>query len=100
MYCASPSACSASNIIYVDKDVSAGNQDGSSWDNAYASLSTALNVADFGDVLWVAEGIYTPSVIADPFESFVLRDGISIYGGFVGDETYFNERNPSCTILP
>ncbi|MEL7001364.1 MAG: choice-of-anchor Q domain-containing protein [Bacteroidota bacterium] len=97
-YCTSPSACSASNIIYVNKDVLTGNQDGSSWGDAYSSLSTALNSADFGDVLWVAEGTYNLPTSADRYESFVLRDGISIYGGFTGTEMFFNDRNPSVNI--
>lgn len=97
-YCASPTACIANNIIYVDKDVITGNQDGSSWSNAYASLSNALDAAEFGDMLWVADGTYTLPMNGDRHESFVLRDGISVYGGFNGTETYFNERDPSLNI--
>lgn len=97
-YCASPTACIANNIIYVDRDVTTGNQDGSTWSNAYASLSNALDAAEFGDMLWVADGTYTLPMNGDRLASFVLRDGVSVYGGFNGTETYFNERDPSLNI--
>ena len=46
-------------IIYVDADaVGIGN--GSSWDNAYSDLQTALSVAASGAEIWVAEGAYYP----------------------------------------
>ncbi|MEL7221120.1 MAG: choice-of-anchor Q domain-containing protein, partial [Bacteroidota bacterium] len=95
-YCANlPDAgCSANQVIYVDGSQTSGMQDGSSWANAYQRLETALDAANFGDVLWVADGTYSLMPDSDRYRSFVLRDGISIYGGFQGNENTFIERNP------
>lgn len=82
-------------IIYVDKDAENGLQDGSSWSNAFTDLSMALQLADPGDLVWVAEGIYKPASEGDTDRAkvFELRDGIQLYGGFSGTETYLSDRN-------
>lgn len=100
-YCGNFIDCTPNQIIYVDKDVEGGLQNGVDWENAYASLEFALNVADSADVLWVADGIYTVNELSGRSASFVVRDGISIYGGFQGNETLFIDRNPAVypTIL-
>ena len=46
-------------IIYVDADA-VGNNDGSSWIDAYNFLQDALVAASSGDEICVAEGIYRP----------------------------------------
>ncbi len=83
-----------SPIIYVDKTKSG---DGSSWDNAYASLQTALDNAFPGYEIWVAKGTYYPSSAYDLTDSprfyhFRMIDGVAIYGGFAGSETATSER--------
>jgi hypothetical protein len=82
-------------IIYVDDDA-AGNNDGSSWTDAYPCLQNALTSAQPGDEIQVAQGIYTPdrevppgqdgSVAAsgDRRATFQLIDGVDIKGGYVG----------------
>lgn len=96
---AGPSAVVAQTTIYVDTDA-AGADNGTSWGDAYADLQSALTSAVSGDQIWVAEGTYKPS--EDPFgntspadlrdKTFYVRDGISIYGGFAGNETTLSER--------
>ena len=84
-----PLVAQAATIIYVDADaIGLGN--GSSWDNAYTDLQTALSVAASGDEIWVAEGIYYPDKgvgqINDAITStFVLTDDVAFYGGFDPD---------------
>jgi hypothetical protein len=52
-----PLIVQAANTIYVDADaVGLGN--GSSWDDAYNDLQTALSFAVSGVEIWVAEGVY------------------------------------------
>ena len=78
-------------IIYVDIDSPGG--DGSSWANALPDLHVALlnNTAQ----IWVAEGIYsTNSEWKNPAVSFTLRDSVDLYGGFQGNETSLEQRDP------
>lgn len=82
----------AQQVWHVDADAVPGG-DGQSWVNAFEDLQFALTDANFGDEIWIAEGIYTPSDI-DATASFVLVDGVSVYGGFAGNETARNQRDP------
>ena len=72
-------------IIYVDADA-AGDNDGSSWDDAFTDLQSALVAADTGDEIWVAAGTYKPTVeyggTGDRHQSFQMRNGVAICGGF------------------
>jgi predicted outer membrane repeat protein len=82
-------------VIYV-KAAAAG--DGTSWANAYGSVQTALLAANAGDELWVAAGAYhpapRPSAPAEGREvSFVMKTGVSLYGGFAGTETSREQRD-------
>ena len=83
------------NIIYVDKDATAGNDDGTTWANAFLKLQDALDIATSGNEIWVAEGTYKPSKKTDPNNSrtatFQLVSGVEVYGGFdpgSGDDTW------------
>jgi uncharacterized repeat protein (TIGR02543 family) len=79
---------SATMALFVSPDGSASNA-GTSW-GAAVNLETALLQATSGDFIWLKEGTYTPSI----GNSFTLtKDGVEIYGGFTGDETYLYERN-------
>jgi uncharacterized repeat protein (TIGR02543 family) len=91
-------------ILYVDQDaLGAGN--GTSWADAFTDLEPALQVASSGSEIWVAEGVYIPSNQRDPWEirskTFLLPNGVSIYGGFNGTETTIDQRdwNTNPTIL-
>lgn len=87
-------------IIYVNSGAS-GNNDGSSWTDAYNSLQSALTAATSGYEIWVAAGTYYPTDDGDRNISFQMINGVAIYGGFAGTETSFNERNwnTNVTIL-
>lgn len=70
-----------------------GAGDGSTWPDAIPGLSDALTRALPGDQVWLAAGNHRP-LPAAPGSSFEVRDGIALYGGFDGDETSVEERNP------
>ena len=96
-----PTIADQSNIVYVNL-AATGENDGSSWENAYSDLQAALQDAPFGTQIWVAAGTYTPTQEADRRDlSFVLADGVQLYGGFVGDETNLSQRDVTAnpTIL-
>lgn len=74
------------NVIYVKHDASSGG-DGTSWANAYTSLQDALVTANENDEIWVSKGVYKAHA-SDIQKSFKAeKEGLKIYGGFVGTET-------------
>ena len=83
---------------------------GMSWANAFKTLQKALDTAQAGDQIWVANGTYFPTKKAgngtnDEDKAFVLLKDVKLYGGFAGTETALNQRQlppmgtPSGTIL-
>jgi len=80
------------STIYVDKDAK-GSDNGSSWRNAYTDLQDAIQSADLGAEIWVAEGTYKPTAGNDREVSFYMKNFVAIYGGFKGNETELNQRN-------
>ena len=62
-----------------------GENDGSSWADAYTQLQSALAVASSGDEIRVAKGVYKPAGISgDCAATFQLLNGITIKGGYAG----------------
>ncbi|WP_442266177.1 choice-of-anchor Q domain-containing protein [Tenacibaculum sp. ZS6-P6] len=80
-------------VYYVNLNAT-GNNDGSSWQNAFNSLDTALSSSTSGDEIWVAKGTYKPS-----FDGFNIPSGVKIYGGFIGNESNLNERDYSTNTV-
>lgn len=67
--------------------------DGSSWQQATGNLQNALRLAQPGDEVWVAAGVYTPSSSNDRTASFVIPSGVRVLGGFSGRETSSSQRD-------
>lgn len=90
----------AQTIIYVD---AAGNSgDGTSWATAMSDLQVALSVGRSGDQIWVKVGTYSPTTeFGDRTVSFILKNGVELYGGFAGHESTLTERDieANTTIL-
>ena len=79
-----------------------GNNDGSSWANAFNHLQDALAVAAASDEVWIAAGTYTPSTKnIDREATFQLINGVRLFGGFAGNEILLTQRqvNDNVTIL-
>ena len=72
--------------------------DGLSWQTAKKSLQQTINSVNTGDQIWIAQGTYTPQsprIIESSTGcaySFILKNGVSLYGGFAGTETSLDER--------
>jgi predicted outer membrane repeat protein len=84
------STCSYARLIYVDSDAP-GNNNGTSWENAYKYLQDALSESIAGDEILLAEGIYCPDEnTANPNGTgsrgayFQIKQGIKLFGGFAG----------------
>ncbi len=85
---------------YVDASATSGDNDGSSWINAYTDLQVGINLTASGNEIWVASGTYKPTSApnipsgATPRQvHFTMKNGVSIYGGFAGTENLLTERN-------
>ncbi|MFK7908681.1 MAG: beta strand repeat-containing protein, partial [Chitinophagales bacterium] len=82
------------SILYVDKDAISGNDDGTSWADAYLDLQDALTAAtECPKEIWVAEGTYYPTSTISRGISFYLPDGVELYGGFNGTEALRSDRD-------
>lgn len=94
----------STRIRYV-KPVATGTGDGSSWENASGNLQNMIdelaknNPQNLPGEVWVAAGTYVPQVQVISgttySASFLMRDGISVYGGFAGGESSKQEREVS-----
>src|SRR5690554_1421607 len=78
----SQSEYSGPSTIYVNQNAD-GNNDGSSWADAYTDLQQAINNSLFGDTIWVAAGTYQPAFGT----SFSMKEGVEIYGGFPNNDS-------------
>jgi len=81
-------------LWHVDTNAT-GADDGSSWTNAFDDLQEALDTAEYGDGIWVAEGTYYPDS-DDPNNrelSFELVEGAGVYGGFDANDILFEDRD-------
>ncbi len=80
------------HIHYVKWNATGAN-DGSSWTDAYTDLQSALSAASSGDEIWVAAGTYKPTTTTDRTISFILKNGVAVYGGFAGTEMSRTQRD-------
>ena len=84
----------AQNVRYVTPT---GSGTGASWADPSGDLQEMINISGVGDQVWVAEGTYMPVYTAAGYDAgtpvypttdggrdnaFVLKSGVSIYGGF------------------
>ena len=91
-------------VIYVDSDA-VGNNDGSSWPNAYKYLQDALanaNSASKPVEIRVAQGIYKPDRNSvhpdgngDRSASFQLINGVTLKGGYAGPRISLSGADPN-----
>lgn len=84
---------------YYVKEGGIGDGQGS-WNAASGNLKAILDSVGPGDEIWVTKGTYRPHPDS-PDESFVLKEGVKLYGGFAGGETDLSQRNrvANVTIL-
>lgn len=89
-----------SNRIYIN-NTAVGSNNGISWADAYTDFQTAIDSSNIGDTLWLAAGIYIPSYFPEGSstlntvrdKAFVIGKQLTIYGGFIGNETSLTQRD-------
>ena len=79
----------ANAAVHYVTQAGAGAKNGLNWANAYdeAAFPAAIAGAVAGEEFWVKKGVYRPSTTNDATASFVLKNGVALYGGFNGNET-------------
>ncbi len=76
-------------VIYVDKNATSGNNNGTSWQHAFTDLGVAINSATVGDDIRITVGIYAYNNL-----SYTINKNITMTGGFDGFETGSTPNNP------
>ena len=89
------------NIAYVNAAATGANN-GTTWADAFTSLQSALAAANTCPItqIWVAKGTHFPTADATGNHSpanartktFVMKNGVAIYGGFAGTEVNLTDR--------
>ncbi|MCU4163663.1 T9SS type A sorting domain-containing protein [Carboxylicivirga caseinilyticus] len=59
----------------------------------YTNIQSAINAAQAGDEIWLAEGTYYVTEDNATSDQLLIQQSISIYGGFSGSETLKADRN-------
>jgi predicted outer membrane repeat protein len=72
-----------------------GSNDGTTWENAYTDLQSALADGPACAQIWIARGTYKPTATTDRTISFNIKPFVAVYGGFAGGELFIGNR-----ILP
>ena len=65
---------------------------------AACELQYVLASAQTGDEIWVKAGSYYPTTDSDRRTSFVLKNGVGLYGGFAGAESLRSQRDPAANV--
>jgi hypothetical protein len=77
---------SAAAVLRVNLNATNQPIDGSTWTNAFRTLTNALSAASAGDEIWVAAGTYNGGIL--------MKSGVALYGGFDTTESERAARNP------
>lgn len=83
-------AAGISSVLHVKSGAPGPNHAGLSWPTAYLKVQDALNAAHAGDEVWVSAGVYS--------EKITMKEGVGLFGGFVGTEVARDERDPAAHV--
>jgi Protein of unknown function (DUF1565) len=73
---------STPKVIFVDSIAPGPTHNGTSWTDAYTTLSQALSVATANTVIEIGQGTYTPGTATT--STFQLINNVSLLGGYAG----------------
>jgi uncharacterized repeat protein (TIGR01451 family) len=83
-------AAAAVGAILYAAPTARGAGDCASWADA-CTLQSALSAAGYGSEIWVQAGVHYPGTARA--DTFTLKDGVRLYGGFAGTETARDARD-------
>lgn len=93
------SIANAASIIRVTTSGATSGTCGGDWTHPCNLLYALGSVANSGDEIWVAAGVYKPTTsTTDRTASIPLKAGVAIYGGFAGSETERAQRDPQAHV--
>lgn len=103
LFCMNMGFIQAQTKVYHVSTTGDDTNDGLSWVTPIKNLQTALSLAVAGDRIWVAQGTYYPDdglgqSNNDKSSTFMLKDGVHIYGGFKGVNNALEPRNPEVYV--
>ena len=78
--------------IYYVKSGGSGAITGASWADAMDNVQNAIDKANIGDQVWVAQGKFYGN--ASSKFGIILKSGVALYGGFAGTESALKDRVP------
>ena len=80
-------------VFYIDGLRGDDANSGRNWGNAMKTIRVAIDACEStgGGEVWVIEGTYVPGTART--DTFQLRSGVALYGGFDGTETSQDERD-------
>lgn len=79
----------AKYYLYNGIDPWGTRSDGSKVSVSDGTIHTTLNSYSVSDEIWIAQGTYTTSIFPT---AIVLKEGMKVYGGFMGSETSISQR--------
>lgn len=91
---------SAQQIRYIAHDASGANN-GTSWADAYTDIRVAIEDSPINTEYWIKAGTYIPTEPGSTNStrnSFITMSTGKYYGGFAGNETARNQRNPKANV--
>ncbi len=100
--------CASNATTRYITQTGAGLKDGSSWANAgdSSTVQSFINAAVANDQIWMAAGTYKPTAYpagcttcsSNRHRSFMLKNGVNLYGGFNGTETLLVQADPAANV--
>jgi SprB repeat len=83
----------AQTRFYVNHQADSSIANGLSWATALTHVQQAFDIAASGDEIWIANGVYLPSLNNGRKSSFLIDKPLRVIGGFNGTEANITDRD-------